>query len=733
MMNHPNPTLPQFPAPLASEGASEEGRMPLISQYLHILRRRQWYVIAIVGLSIMAALVATLLMTPKYTATTRIEISREQKNVTNVQGVESEQVGRDLEFYQTQYSLLEAESLADRVMRRLRLDTVESFWQAHGVDPNNDSMFRRSQGVLSQQERGARRRAAISLLLENVAISPIRGSSLVDIEYTSASPEMSALIANAWTAEFIAQSVARRYDSTSEARRYLEERLAQLRTRLEQTQRDLANYASQKNIITLSSQPGPDGRSSNERTLAADTLESLNRALVQATADRVTAQARVGNAGSNSAGTGPAIAEMRNRRAEAAAEYARLMAQFEPGYPVARAREAQVRELDRAIAAEEARIRRGAAQDYAAAAGRENDLRQRVEALSSTLNQQRQDAIQYDILRREVETVRGLHDTLNQRYREIGVAGVAANNIAVIDEAQVPARPSSPNMLLNLILATMAGMGLALGAVFVLEQADEGLRDPTRVQELLGVPLLGSVPKATEDMVVPEELRDPKSLLSEAYLSIRSSLAFSTDHGVPHSMMMVSTHAAEGKSTSSLALASVLQRVGKRVILVDADLRNPSLHTTLGLDKGEGLSNYLAGEDNVQRMIRPLDSGVHFLSGGPAPPSAAELLSTERMFRLVRDLEGAYDHVIIDSPPILGLADAPLLSKTVEAVIFIVQAGDVAVRGLRSALARLRDVNAPVVGVILTKFESRFLEYGYGYGFRYRYGEGNESGSDTEN
>jgi len=722
-MNAPDATLAQITARLGPE-QGQDTRTPLIVQYLHIARRRKWLILAIVGLSLMAALVATLLMTPKYTAETRIEISREQKNVTNVQGVESEQVGRDLEFYQTQYSLLEAESLAERVMRRLRLDAAASFWEAHKVDPDTDAPASTAGGAgLSRAGRDARRAAAVELLLSNVAISPIRGSALVDIAYTSTSPEMSARIANAWAEEFIAQNIDRKFGSTAEARRFLENRLNELRAKLEKSERDLVNYAATKNIVTLSTAPGPDGRVAQERTLTADTLEGLNRALVVATQERVLAESRLGGLGTEAGASNPAIAELRQRRAEAASEYAKLMVQFERSYPAARALEEQIGELDRGIAREEARSRNAVAQDYASAARREQDLRSRVEALSARLGGQRRDSIQYNIFQREADTNRQLYDGLLQRYKEIGVAGVSANNIAIIDRATPPTEPSSPNMILNLLLAGIAGLVFALGAVFVVEQSDEGLRDPTRVQELLGIPLLGSVPKVAEDVVVADELKDPKSLLSEAYLAIRSSLAFSTDHGMPRSVMLVSTQAAEGKSTSSLALSSVLRRVGTRVILVDADLRSPSLHVNLGVEKGDGLSNYLAGEQNVSGLIRTLDSGVDFMSAGPQPPSAAELLSTDRMYHLIRELEGRYDHVIIDSPPILGLADAPLLSKTVEAVIFVAQAGEVPVRGLRSALVRLRDVNAPVIGVILTKFEDRFAHYGYGYGFKYRYGE----------
>lgn len=707
--------------------AAAEMSKPMFTQYLEILKRRKLLIGIVVAAFVMLALVITLLMEPVYSATTRIEISREQKNVTNVEGVESEQSGRDLEFYQTQYSLLEARSLAERVMRSLRLDGNEGFWSAHGVDPEalEEGLGTAGSPALARQ---ARQKAAIELLLANAEISPIRGSALVDITYSSNSPEISAQIANAWASEFVGQSIARKFDSTADARGFLERRLAELRDRVEKSERDLVNYAAANNIITLSSERNEGSGQVRERTLAADTLESLNRSLGEATAQRIAAQARAGQRTTDvNALSSATLSQLRQQRAQAASEHAALMAQFERGYPAAQALENQVRELDRAIAREQGALRTGYTEEYRTALARENSLQERVNALSGTLNDQRRASIQYNIYQREADMNRQLYDSLLQRYKEIGVAGVSANNIAVIDRAEPPGFPSSPNLPLNLALAILLGTIAAIGLVFVLEQTDEGLNDPTRIQELLGLPLLGSVPLADLDSPLPEQIADPKSETSEAYLAIRSSLAFTTDHGVPRSIMVVSTQPAEGKSTSAIALATVFQRVGKKVILVDSDLRNPSLHKTLGLTRNEGVTNFLAGDDAYQEKIVTLPSGVDFLPAGPSVPSAAELLSSERMYQLIRELERHYDHVVVDSSPILGLADAPLLSRTVEGVIFVVQASGVAVRGLHTALARLRAANAPVLGVILTKFEDRRAAYGYGYGYGYRYGSQSDS------
>eukprot|EP01035_Chromulina_nebulosa_P007523 gene7523-10153_t len=202
------------------------------------------------------------------------------------------------------------------------------------------------------------------------------------------------------------------------------------------------------------------------------------------------------------------------------------------------------------------------------------------------------------------------------------------------------------------------GVGLAGLATFALDQIDEGIRDPTEVNRLLHMPLLGSIP-AVGDAGALDMLADPKSMISEAYLSIRSNLAFSTDHGLPSTIMVTSTRPAEGKSTTSLALATVLGRTGKNVLLIDADMRSPSMHQFLEIENKSGLSNFLAGDAEWQRMIaNTSQKGLHLLSAGPQPPSASELLSSDRMLMLIRHASDHFDHIIVDAPPILGLADA---------------------------------------------------------------------------
>lgn len=698
---------------------------PSLLQYWQIVLRWKWVILGIIGAALAIGLIATLLASPQFSATSRIEISRDQKNITNVDGLDSPASDRDLEFYQTQYSLLEARSLAERVARTLRLGRNGEFFASHGVDPSGNMFAGNNSPTINVAEAARREKMAVDLLLEHVAILPVRGSSLVDIGYTSGSPSISAQIANSWAQQFVAQSIDRRFSSTADARRFLEGRLADLRVKLESSERDLVNYAAEKGIVALGRTKDADGRTDVDRTLVSSDLEALNSALATATAERIAAEsrARQRDAGANAdALSNPTISDLRQKRAEIAAEYAKLMVRFEPEYPAAKELAQQLRTIDGSIAREESRVQNSRSSDYRAALLRESELRQRVDQLKSGLNRQQQDSIQYNIFQREADTNRQLYDGLLQRYKEIGVAGVGANNIVIVDPARVPDSPSSPSFIINLALALTVGLGLAAIATFALNQVDEGLRDPNQVVRVLQIPLLGSVP-ASEDGDTLAELQDAKSALSEAYLSIRSNLAFSTDHGLPRALMVTSTRAAEGKSTTSFALAMVLGRTGKRVLLVDADMRSPSMHGFAELPNSVGLSNYLAGADDWRdNLLETPSRGVTLLPAGPTPPSAAELLSSDRITALIRQATEEFDHVVIDSPPILGLADAPLLTRSVEGIVFVIEADSVPIRGIKTSLARLQAVHAHVFGAVVTKLNAGLSSYGYGYGYDYGYG-----------
>jgi capsular exopolysaccharide synthesis family protein len=705
----------------------EAQTIPLVRQYLRIALRWRYVILGAITGGFLLGLIITLLMTPKYTSTATIEISRESSKVTDFQGVERETSVADQEFYQTQYGLLKSRSLSERVATQLRLVDDPKFYEMFGVS-DEDSALQKINGRYGAAGRATRQRLAGEVLRKNLAISPTRLSRLVDISFTSPDASFSARVANAWAENFIQTNLERKIQATSYGRNLLERQLGQLKERLDESQRQLVAYASAQRIINLPGQPGANG-STSERSIVADDLAALNAALAQATADRIQAEARYEQAGRGGASAEAlrnlAINTLRQKRAELAADYQRLMTQFEPEYPAARAIKSQIDQIDRSIAREEARVTGSALADFREAQERENALRAKVEELKGSFLDLRRRSIQYNIYQQEVDTNRALYDGLLQRFKEIGVAGgVGVNNISVVDPADVPEKPSSPRLLINLAIALFAGLGLGVLAAIALEQIDETIAEPDEIERRLGLPLLGSVPKVASG-TPKEALLDRKSELVDAYLAVQTNLGFTTEHGVPRSLAVTSTRPAEGKSTTALALATMLTRAHKRVILVDGDMRSPSVHHLGGVDHDRGLSNFLAGDDNLTSLTFPMtDLGFTAMSAGPIPPNAAELLTGNRLSLLIARLLETYDHVVIDSPPVMGLADAPLIASRVEGVVFAVESQGIRSTTVKTGLARLAGTSARVIGAVLTKFEARKAHYGYGYEYGYDYGRG---------
>lgn len=708
-------------------------RPSLIKQYIRIAVRWRYVILGVTAAAILLGLIVTLLMTPKYTAVSTVEIARESNKVSDFQGVERETTVADQEFYQTQYGLLRSRSLAERVANQLHLVDDVKFYDQFGVSENIPAL-RRVNGRYPASGRAERQRVAGETLLKHLSVDPTRLSRLVDIGFTSPDPIFSARVANAWSNGFIQTNLERKLQATSYGRDLLQQQLALQKGKLNESQRQLVSYASAQQIINLPPQTGNDGRTVSERSIVADDLAALNASLSQATADRIGAEARYQQAGRGGASTealrNQAINSLRQRRAELSADYQRLMVQFEPEYPSAKALKSQLDQLDRAITREESRVSGSQLADYREAQERERALKAKVDQLKTSYLDLRRRSIQYNIFQQEVDTNRALYDGLLQRFKEVGIAGgVGVNNISVVDTADVPQKPSSPRVLLNLVLAAIAGLMLGGLAAFALEQIDEAIADPEEVTRRLGLPLLGTIPKL--DKETPREaLLDRKSSMVDACLAVQTNLAFSTQHGVPKSIMVTSTRPAEGKSTTALALATMLARAKHRVILIDGDMRSPSIHHFGNVDHNRGLSNFLAGDDNIDALTFPMtDLGFTAMSAGPIPPNAAELLTGHRLTLLIEHLLERFDHVIVDSPPVMGLADALLIASQVEGVIYAIESHGIRSSVVKVALSRLTSANTRIFGGVLTKFDSRKAHFNYGYEYGYDYGRAQASGS----
>lgn len=707
------------------ERVIEESAIDLAQYWRLLFKYRLVIALCFIG-AIVLGVALTLLMTPIFTATTTIQIDRESARVVETDDVTpNESFIQAEEFFQTQYGLIRSRSLAQRVAESEGLASDRRFLEAVGIPA--EAGAGNGAGAMTRRQD-----AVVDLLQMNLGIAPARGSRLVAITYDSPDPAVSARIANAFATNFIQANLDRKFDSSAYARQFLEERLAQTKTRLEEAERALVAYAEQQQIINVAdpSSAGSDPNSGT-RSLATSDLVGLNAALVAARAARIAAEEKWRQANSASLLSlpevlqNPAIQQLTQARATLNAEYQQKLSVYRPEFPEMVQLNARIEETDRQIRGLANEIKSSIRQNYQAAAGQERSLQAQVNGLKGDVLDFRNRSIQYNILQREVDTTRSLYDGLLQRYKEVGVTGgITANNISVVDRALPPKAPSKPNMMLNLALAAFLGLGLGILMAFAMEALDQSLATPEDVEAKLDTPVLGVVPILPKGTTPVQALADLRSGFAEAYYSLRTALQFSTPNGTPSTLFVTSARPSEGKSTTALCIAENFARIGHRVLLIDVDLRKPSMHRLLGSTNDRGMSSILSGSATLSEVVqRPEDGGLWFIPCGPLPPNPAELLSGVRVQSFLEEARRRFDIVVIDGPPTLGFADAPVMAASVAGTIFVVESRGTRRGQARGALRRLAMGRSRILGVVLTKFNAKTSAYGgYDYAYDYKYG-----------
>lgn len=688
-----------------------------IGEYIRTIIKWRNFVIAAIVVTLLLTLLYSYTRTPLYSATSQI-IMQDSAQLLPKEGRATPVLVNNTTFLATQLGLIKSESQAKRVVARARLAQNSAY---------------ANQGANAKD----RLDQAASVVRNQVSVENVRDSRLINITITSPSAVTSANLANIYAEEFIKGNLERGYESTKNAREFLEKQLENTRLKLEESERGLVAFATSRRIIEL----GTDKEGNASRSLDASNLMRLNDALADARIDRITAEKnmRFGNAGSESAAEGNAQQTLRSQKAQLEAEYQQKLAIFLPDYPEMTALRERIRSLDRAITGEAGNSRSSRSENltaqYRAAVAKENELVGKVDALKGDLLALRTRSIEYTILQREVDTQRVLYDGLLQQYKSISVAdGASDNDVTIVDNARVPGGPISPNIPLNLIMGLIAGTLLGFGGAFLIEFVGDSINLPEEVERKLNLTLLGVMPSTDKGDRISDEAIDPKSDVAEAAYSLRTALQFTTSHGAPKSLLLTSSRPAEGKSSVSFALALAFARQGKKVLLVDADMRRPTFYPGLqSRDDEAGLSNVLTGQLEGELPVRKTGAAnLWLMTAGPSVPNPADLLSTTAYREMTEKALKRFDIVIADGPPILGLADALLLAAQSEAVIMVVEASTIRRSQVLNALNRLRSSNAHVVGAVLNKFNRKNSGYGYGYGYGYSYAYRDQESRDDK-
>ncbi len=710
----PSDALLRAPGPAGLPGDDDID----LKAYWRALLTHRWVVLGATGLGVLVALILTLLATPIFRARTTLQINRDTVNVVRVRGFQPVESLNAQTFYQTQYDLLKSHSLARRVVVAMDLPHDAAFQRLLRPSPVGRLLGLLHGSGASKPGADAVIRRDADALLHMLSVQPVLNSKLVAISIDTPDPRLSARIANAYADQFIRSNLDRRMAASGYAKQYLEQRLQQLKLRLQDSDTQLVAFAQKHDIVNIG----------NQQSLVGQQLEALNIALAKAEQARYEAEAQWRQIQAAPADQvaqvlgDPVIQKLQQGYAEDSAKYQDQLRIYKPAFPAMLQLRAQLDEMRKQIAGRTAVLRAAVQGAYAQAEARQALLQHRVDQLRQQVLDLEQRSIRYNILKREVDTNRQLYEAILQRYKEIGVAGgVGINNISVVDRAEPPMVRYRPRLKLNLAIGLLLGLFAGIAAALVLDHLDDTVHIATDAEQKLGLAVLGIIPLARAG--TPEQaLQDPRSALAEAYRSARTALQFATADGVPRSLLITSTRPGEGKSTTALALAQSFAQMGRRVLLVDADMRNPAQHNLGAVDNSRGLSNVLAGALAWREAVVGGENGPALLACGPLPPNPAELLAGPRLATLLAEAQAEYDLVILDSPPVLGLADAPVLGHCVAGTLLVIEAGGARIDHIRDALKRLRAARARVVGAAITKLDARHGAYGYGYN-SYDYGD----------
>lgn len=701
-----------------AQTAPQGGQIISLAAVKGIVYRQRWLFAGVVLAALTIGLIVTLLSEPMYEATAKVSVEPygafilEGQDVE--QGIASNQVG---DYLATQVEVIKSRSLAEVVVAERQLGERYDLLGAE-IDQG------RSPDVTDEQWLNTKEEIATSILAGSVDAQVPGRSWVIPISFRSNNPTLAAEMANAYADAFISSDTRESVEGNEYAVDYLREQIDIVREKLEEAERNANAYARNSGIVMQSVETA-DGSLSNS-TITNSNLTNISQRVGDARAARIQAEQKWRSVQSlpatqlSEVQSNAVLQRLVQDRTGKLAELAELRQRYSDEFPQIRNLLAQIGILDEQIQRSTADIKATIRNEYIVARNQEQALESELGSLSSESLSEQDDMVQLAVLEREAEALRDQLRALLARFNQISsAANVNTGTMTKIESALVPRSPYAPDLFQNMLISLMLGIGLAAGLAVLREAFDDRIRSLDDVETKTGLPLIGHTPHVSEKDIDAESSNNFTALM-EAYASIKATIDFS----LPRSrnvLQLTSTQASEGKSTTAVVLAELFARSGRRTLLIDADLRRPSIARLLELPKPEvGLVEVLLGHVELKDAVV---SGVHdnldVLPVGTMPPNAADILSTDEIEKFIAKYRDEYSLIVFDSAPVLGIADAPLLARVVDETIFVLEANRVSFSQVRQAVKRLTGAGGSVLGLILTKYRS--LEAGQGYGYSYDY------------
>ncbi len=718
----------------------------LLREYLRVLIKRRWVVIGSVLLIFVAVAIATLRTTPIYDAGGSIAINKADPALLNFKDSAGAADYYDPTDLDTEASILKSDLLALQVIRQLNLDKGPEFGGRSDTPAN-------SLGLTTDalQPDSAKTSVMLGAFKGSLRVVVRPNTRIIDIHYRSADKELAARVVNTLIHTYIEQNFKTRFESTMQTSDWLSKQLVDLQMKVETSQEKLVRYQKQHEILGIDEKQNIITAKLDELNRELTTAESgrmeresVYRLVQSGDADTATAAATAATSGTGPGGaTSTLLDKLRAQQVDLKIQVAQLSTRFGPSYPALAQLNSQLKEVEAQIQTEMKKVVSRVRSDYLASLQRETMLRAALEKQKQEANRLNESAIDFSLLKRDVETNRTLYEGLLEKLKEAGVtAGLRSNNIRPVDEARVPTAPAEPDVPRNLAFALALGITTGIGLAFLLEGIDNTVRTPEQAQTISALPSLGMIPlgsklgpeasggqrlmlaSSKEAVELVAQVR-PQSQMAESYRALRTCLLLTSVGAPPKVILITSALPQEGKTTTSINTAIVLAQKGTRVLLIDADLRRPSIHRTFGMGPKVGLSNVLTGSATLQQAIvrSPLLPTLSVLPAGTPPPNPAELLASPNMKDVLAELREQYDHIVLDTPPTLSVTDAVVASTRADAVVLVIRSGQTTRQALRRARDILLQVNAHVSGVLLNAVDLTSADYYYYYEYQGKYGQ----------
>jgi capsular exopolysaccharide synthesis family protein len=712
--------------------------------YWRVLVRRRALIVTCFLLAVATAGAWVLTARPAFTATVTLRIDKEEPRVLKFEEV-LKTTSQDEAELQTLYSLLKSRRLARRVIAELNLSehpefaTTEVSWLSSAQGWIGDGL--RSvisgtphSGSAPERPGGPADGGLLRAFDQRLVAQPVRNARLLNVSFTSQEPDLAARVANTLAEAFVSEILGEKTNATVYATNFLSQQLGEARAKLDVSEARLTRFLADNDIVFID---GRSDRPGERQDLTTQQLAALSDSLLKARTERIAKESLIRQALSQEVDGVPAvlqsplIAKLKEELVVQQAEYRKLSITFRPEYPKLQRIAENLGEIRRQLKDEMGRLVAGLDADYRAALRTEQQLLRAMEDQRGLLRRLGTQMAQYSVLRREVDTNREIYASLSSRLKETQVSSsLLTSNISVVDPADVPTVPSQPRKRLTLLLAAVSGLIAGVGMAFVVDYLDTSFKDPKEVQVTLHVPTLGLVPSqaALEGRRHGErEFGDPaalalitysesRSIMAESFRKLQTSLFCSLPDGPPRTMLVTSLHGEDGKTSiaSNLAIA-LAQRGGGDVLLVDADMRRPSLHVIFNVSQDPGFAGVLSREESADRVIRPtVISDLYFLPAGQTyGRSAAELLASDRLPEVLHQLTGRFSHVVIDAPPLFGVSDSMTVAPKVDGVLLVLRQGRATRDAAQEAVELLRSLRAKLLGVVLNDVDRRFAGPGY--------------------